>query len=115
VRAASVRAHASAANLIAAAWVGYGWITRASRRSPMPDVIAKVISLIISPAWCATIVAPRMRSVWFITSIFTKPVCSSSAMARCTVCNGTVKVCIEMPRARASRTYIPTWAISGSV
>ena len=77
---------------------------RGQRAEADPATIATVISLIISPAWRATIVAPRIRSVPSRTWIFTKPHSSPSAMARSTSCIGTVNVFTGIPRSRASRT-----------
>ena len=36
-------------------------MTRASMRRPIPATIARVISLMISPAWLATTVAPKIH------------------------------------------------------
>src|SRR6516225_2761492 len=44
---------------MASACVGYGWMVLAIVRSPRRPTIASVSSEIISPAWAATIVAPR--------------------------------------------------------
>ena len=48
---------------MASACVGYGWITVDNVDNPSLATIARVTSLIISPACRATIVAPRISSV----------------------------------------------------
>ena len=58
--------YASAHFLIASACVGYGCTTHASLPSPTLPTIAVVISDIISPAWRATIVAPRILPVFLL-------------------------------------------------
>ena len=55
----------------------------------MPFVMATVISLIISPAWAATIVAPTISSPPFRTWTLTKPSSSPSVMARFVLVMGT--------------------------
>src|SRR5262249_22063937 len=60
-----VRFHASAAFLMASAWVGYGWMTFAIAPSPILPAIATDTSEIMSPACDATIVAPRIWSLPF--------------------------------------------------
>src|SRR5258705_262825 len=77
--------------------------------------MASEISLIRSPACLATTVAPSICPVASRTWIFTKPSSSPSAIARGTSCISTVKVFIGTFFSRASVTYMPTCAISGSV
>ena len=77
--------------------------------------IASVASPIISPAWRATAVAPRIRPLFASTWIRAKPSDSPSRMARSTSENGTVNVRTASPAAAAEVAEIPTCAISGSV
>src|SRR5262249_24940052 len=56
-----VRFQASAAFLMASAWVGYGWMTFAIVPKPALPAIATDTSEMISPACAATSVAPRHR------------------------------------------------------
>src|SRR5262249_43586528 len=83
-----VRLNMSPVCRIASAWVGYGWMTEASRPSPIPALMARVSSLIISPACRATTVAPTIVSVPRRTCTFTKPSSSPSATARSTSAKG---------------------------
>ena len=82
---------------------------------PAPAFIATLTSVIRLPASAATIVAPRILSVPFRTWTRAKPASSPSRTARSTSASGCVKVSTSMPFFRASVSYIPTWAISGSV
>ena len=99
----------------ASAWVGYGWMAPPMVPRPAPACMATLTSLIRLPASAATIVAPRMRSVPFRTWTRAKPASSPSRTARSTSASGCVNVSTSMPFFRASASYMPTWAISGSV
>ena len=67
-----------------------GWIVSAIFARPSPWVMASVIPEIMSPALVATIVAPRIRSVPFLTWTRTNPSVSPSRMARSTCSNSFV-------------------------
>src|SRR4029453_929186 len=110
-----VRLYMSPVCRMASAWVGYGWMTEASRPSPSPPVMARVGCIILPPGGGATVGAPQIRSVPRFTCTFTKPSSSPSATARSTSAKGRRYVSTAIPRFSASRASRPTWALSGSV
>ena len=99
----------------ASACVGYGWMVSPMVPRPAPARIATLTPVIRLPASAATIVAPRIRSVPFRTWTRAKPASSPSSTARSTSASGCVKVSTSTPFFRASASYMPTCAISGSV
>ena len=66
---------------IASDVVGYGWITAARELRPVPDCMARVISLIMLPAFCPIIVAPKILSLFASTRIRTIPSVDPSQIA----------------------------------
>ena len=82
--------------------------TTAATISIDPSITASTMAsemvLIASPAWRATMVAPRIRSLPSRRWTFTKPFSSPSVMARSISCIGIVKVFTATPRSRAWRT-----------
>src|SRR5205807_4809119 len=67
---------------------------------PSPPAIASVSSEIMSPAWAATSVAPRMRSLPCRRWTRRNPSSSPSSTARSTSASGIVSVVTARPRAR---------------
>mmetsp|Transcript_18783 Transcript_18783/g.46137 ORF Transcript_18783/g.46137 Transcript_18783/m.46137 type:complete len:249 (+) Transcript_18783:155-901(+) len=90
-------------------------MTDAILPSPRPAFIARVISLIMSPAFSATMVAPTILSDPLTTWIRTTPDVSPSHIARSLSARCFSNVSTSMPLASASFSYSPTWASSGSV
>ena len=94
--------------LITSAWVGYAWMVPVIVLKPSPPFMARVNSLIMSPAWTATIVAPTMWSVPLFTWTLANPSSSPSSIARSTSSSLTVNVSISIPFSLAPVSYIST-------